>query len=202
MEMTVRAYCPADLSAMREIWNAVVEDGLYFPQTEPLSEQEAAAFFKEQSFCGVAEREGEVIGLYTIGRCGHIANASYAVKASARGNHVGGGAGAPLPRRRAGAGLSVSSSKTTWSKPIMARSICMRSWGLCRWARFPAASGKRTTGATGMRISSCSATRCRGFCTACTKPGENKKAAFRNFFAESCLFYFITMPSVNKGKYA
>lgn len=90
METTVRAYCPADLSAMREIWNAVVEDGLYFPQTEPLSEQEAAAFFKEQSFCGVAEREGEVIGLYTIGRCGHIANASYAVKASARGNHVGG----------------------------------------------------------------------------------------------------------------
>lgn len=90
METTVRAYCPADLSAMREIWNAVVEDGLYFPQTEPLSEQEAAAFFKEQSFCGVAEREGEIIGLYTIGRCGHIANASYAVKASARGNHVGG----------------------------------------------------------------------------------------------------------------
>ena len=37
---------------------------------------------------------GEIVGLYilhpnNIGRCGHIANASYAVKADCRGKHIG-----------------------------------------------------------------------------------------------------------------
>lgn len=52
-------------------------------------------FFAAQSFCGVAEdEEGRVLGLYilhpnNVGRCGHIANASYAVSGSARGKHIG-----------------------------------------------------------------------------------------------------------------
>jgi len=39
------------------------------------------AFFASQSYCGVAEDEGKVVGLYilhpnNVGRCGHICNAS------------------------------------------------------------------------------------------------------------------------------
>lgn len=90
----VRGYTPADIPAMTTIWNEVVRDGVAFPQTEELSPAEAAAFFASQSFCGVAEDESGVQGLYilhpnNVGRCGHIANASYAVASAARGCRVG-----------------------------------------------------------------------------------------------------------------
>ncbi len=96
MEVIIRKYGPNDLSDMVWIWNEVVEDGIAFPQTEPLTMAEGERFFCEQSYCGVAENTetGEVLGLYilhpnNIGRCGHISNASYAVKRSARGGHIG-----------------------------------------------------------------------------------------------------------------
>lgn len=93
-EIIIRAYGEQDLPQMTEIWNAVVEDALYFPQVEPMSLKEAGAFFAEQSFTGVAVRGDEVLGLYilhpnNIGRCGHICNASYAVKQGCRGQHIG-----------------------------------------------------------------------------------------------------------------
>ncbi len=81
---------------MIAIWNAVVEEGVAFPQTELLDVTSGAAFFAQQSFTGVAAdtQSGEIVGLYilhpnNIGRCGHIANASYAVKAEQRGQHIG-----------------------------------------------------------------------------------------------------------------
>jgi ribosomal protein S18 acetylase RimI-like enzyme len=81
---------------MIEIWNQVVEEGIAFPQTEPLAMKEGELFFGEQTYCGVAENSGskEILGLYilhpnNVGRCGHISNASYAVKSSARGCHIG-----------------------------------------------------------------------------------------------------------------
>ena len=95
MTITVRKYTPADLTAAAEIWNEVVRDGVAFPQTEPLTETTGAEFFAAQSHTGVAVNErGEILGLYilhpnNVGRCGHIANASYAVAGSARGKHIG-----------------------------------------------------------------------------------------------------------------
>lgn len=90
----VRTYETADIPAMVEIWNEVVEDGIAFPQEETLDLQSGTAFFAEQSHCGVAVDDGQVIGLYilhpnNIGRCGHIANASYAVGSAARGKGAG-----------------------------------------------------------------------------------------------------------------
>ena len=43
---------------------------------------------------GVADDNGTVVGLYilhpnNVGRCGHIANASYAVDSACRGKHIG-----------------------------------------------------------------------------------------------------------------
>lgn len=95
MNLHIRAYTGQDLPEMAAIWNAVVEAADAFPQSEPLPETEAAAFFAGQSYTGVAEdASGAIVGLYilhpnNVGRCGHIANASFAVDAARRGEHIG-----------------------------------------------------------------------------------------------------------------
>ncbi len=91
MRWRVEGWQQQDLAELCRIWNRVVEDGMAFPQTEPLTEAAGRAFFEGQSFTGTArDEEGRVRGLYilhpnNVGRCGHIANASYAVAADARG---------------------------------------------------------------------------------------------------------------------
>lgn len=96
MNIIIREHNENDIAAMAEIWNGVVEEGVAFPQTETLSDEEAAEFFASQSYSGVAENceNGEIIGLYilhpnNVGRCGHICNASYAVRSDLRGMHIG-----------------------------------------------------------------------------------------------------------------
>lgn len=95
MEFFVRPYRAEDIPAMNAIWNRVVEDGVAFPQEEFLTEESGAEFFAAQSLSAVAcSAAGEVLGLYilhpnNIGRCGHICNASYAVRADLRGRHIG-----------------------------------------------------------------------------------------------------------------
>ncbi len=96
MKISIRAYRETDVPAMNAIWNEVVEEGIAFPQEELLTEETGAAFFAGQTHCGVAEDEdtGRVLGLYilhpnNVGRCGHICNASYAVKKGCRGLHIG-----------------------------------------------------------------------------------------------------------------
>ena len=93
-QLIVREYRPEDLPALVRIWNEVVEEGVAFPQEEFLDERSGRAFFAAQSYCGVAVADGRVVGLYilhpnNIGRCGHIANASYAVDSACRGEHIG-----------------------------------------------------------------------------------------------------------------
>ncbi len=96
IQVVVRAYEESDIHDMIAVWNEVVEEGVAFPQEEYLTEQSGSAFFAEQSFCGVAieQKTGKSLGLYilhpnNIGRCGHIANASYAVASASRGLHIG-----------------------------------------------------------------------------------------------------------------
>ena len=101
-EVLIRLFAPSDIPVMREIWNDVVADGRAFPQEELLSsDAEALEFFESQTATAVAVTpdahelsQDEVLGLYilhpnNIGRCGHIANTSYAVSKTARGRHVG-----------------------------------------------------------------------------------------------------------------
>ena len=92
--MEIRAYTQEDIPAMITIWNEVVEDGVAFPQEDYLDEPSGGEFFAGQSYTGVAEENGRVVGLYilhpnNIGRCGHICNASYAVSRAERGRHIG-----------------------------------------------------------------------------------------------------------------
>src|SRR5690625_1823364 len=79
---------------MVRIWNEIVEEGIAFPQEDLLTVDDARSFFAKQSYTGIAEENGEILGLYivhpnNVGRCGHIANASYGVKSSQRGKQIG-----------------------------------------------------------------------------------------------------------------
>lgn len=95
MEIVVRKYCSEDIKQAVSIWNEIVEEGVAFPQLDLLDEKTGEEFFQSQSYTGVAvDENGAVVGLYilhpnNIGRCGHLCNASYAVKKNLRGQHIG-----------------------------------------------------------------------------------------------------------------
>lgn len=95
MDIEIKQYTKNNVQPVNEIWNEVVEEGIAFPQTELLDEKTGDEFFQSQSFTGVAyDKNGEAAGVYilhpnNVGRCGHICNASYAVKGTMRGRHIG-----------------------------------------------------------------------------------------------------------------
>ncbi len=96
MDIGVRAFVKDDIVEVIHIWNEVVEEGVAFPQLDVLTVSSGEVFFLEQSFTGIAYDtiSNEIVGLYilhpnNIGRCGHICNASYAVKKGLRGQHIG-----------------------------------------------------------------------------------------------------------------
>ncbi len=96
MNIEIRAYDKNDIADAIYIWNEVVQDGIAFPQMILLTESSGEEFFSEQSFTGIAydTDSKEMVGLYilhpnNVGRCGHICNASYAVKKGMRGQHIG-----------------------------------------------------------------------------------------------------------------
>ncbi len=96
MNIKIRAYTSSDVSDAIQIWNTVVEDGIAFPQEEYLDTVTGDEFFKSQTYTGIAYEEDTniIVGLYilhpnNVGRCGHICNASYAVKKETRGQHIG-----------------------------------------------------------------------------------------------------------------
>lgn len=96
MQLEIEQYQKNVVRQAAAVWNEVVEEGVAFPQTELLDDESGDAFFASQSFTGVARdaETGEIVGLYilhpnNVGRCGHICNASYAVKSGLRGQHIG-----------------------------------------------------------------------------------------------------------------
>ncbi len=95
MSIYVRKFEKKDLPEMIEIWNEIVEEGIAFPQVEILTADSGEKFFASQTYCAIAyDEDGTVCGLYilhpnNVGRCGHISNASYAVKSSARNMGIG-----------------------------------------------------------------------------------------------------------------
>lgn len=96
MNIDIRTYGKTDITESIAIWNEVVQDGVAFPQMDLLTEISGDEFFMQQSFTGIAydTDSNEIVGLYilhpnNIGRCGHICNASYAVKKGMRGHHIG-----------------------------------------------------------------------------------------------------------------
>lgn len=75
--MKIRKYSENDVPAMIRIWNEVVEEGVAFPQLELLDKESGRAFFAAQTYCGVADDNGTVVGLYilhpnNVGRAGTL----------------------------------------------------------------------------------------------------------------------------------
>ena len=96
MNYKIKQLEKSDIKQAIDIWNDVVTEGAAFPQTELLNEVSGLEFFNSQSFTGLAydENSSEIVGLYilhpnNVGRCGHIANASYVVKKDKGGQHIG-----------------------------------------------------------------------------------------------------------------
>jgi ribosomal protein S18 acetylase RimI-like enzyme len=96
MEIQVRAFRKEDIGEMVAVWNEIVEEGVAFPQEELLNARSGFLFFIGQTYCAVAcgQPNGQILGLYilhpnNVGRCGHICNASYAVRSGCRGLHIG-----------------------------------------------------------------------------------------------------------------
>ncbi len=95
MNISVRKWKENDLADMVDIWNEVIEEGNAFPYEETLTLESAKVLFQSQTHSAVAVDEGgRIYGLYVlhpnnVGRCGHICNASYAVRGSCRGLHIG-----------------------------------------------------------------------------------------------------------------
>lgn len=94
MEVKIRAYTSSDCPQATALWNQIVEQGDSFPGDRPLGLQEADQFFLAQTFTGCACQGERLLGLYVlhpnnIGRCAHIANASYAVDGGTRGLGIG-----------------------------------------------------------------------------------------------------------------
>lgn len=89
----IRKFEKKDIQEMMRIWNDVVLEGNAFPQRETMNEEQAYSFFSSQ-YSAVYEDNGKIEGLYilhpnNVGRCSHIANASYAVDRKVRGKHIG-----------------------------------------------------------------------------------------------------------------
>ncbi|MFA6815282.1 MAG: GNAT family N-acetyltransferase [Lentisphaeria bacterium] len=94
--IVLRKFREEDVGAMNALWNAVVDEGVAFPQLEMLNLQSGGEFFASQTYTGVAEDLDQcgILGLYilhpnNVGRCGHICNASYVVKSGLRNQHIG-----------------------------------------------------------------------------------------------------------------
>ena len=94
MEITIREYQEKDIPKMTEIWNQVIDQGAAFPGMELLSQEDMRSYLERQTLAACACDGDSVVGMYVlhpnnIGRCAHIANASFAVDQSHKGRGVG-----------------------------------------------------------------------------------------------------------------
>lgn len=93
MEITFGPFGEENLAAMRQIWNDILQDGLAFPGEEPYTPAGFEEMLALQSSVGCLFASGRLAGYYVlhpnnIGRCGHVANASYAIAKEYRGQKL------------------------------------------------------------------------------------------------------------------
>lgn len=93
MTILFSTYTPECLKQMTDMWNAVLLDGDAFPGEEYYSEANFADYLNRQSLVTCAWWEEELVGFFVvhpnnIGRCEHIANASYVIDKKFRGKGI------------------------------------------------------------------------------------------------------------------
>ena len=94
MQLSLRPLGLTDVPEAARIWNVIIEEADSFPDDAALTDEQAAAMFGRQTETVCAFDGERMIGVYILhpnnfGRCGHIANASYAVDFGYRDKGVG-----------------------------------------------------------------------------------------------------------------
>lgn len=95
--ITIRRAKPGDVEALQAIFNEIVKEGTTFLTVEPVSLQHIQQMWlsaQAEAYVAYDQESGEITGAYLLkanapGRGGHIANATYMVKAGHRGRGVG-----------------------------------------------------------------------------------------------------------------
>lgn len=93
MNISFRAYKKDDIGLLKDIWNVILVDGVAFPGENLYEEKDFENMLEEQSAVTCILVDNKVVGYYilhpnNIGRCSHIANASYAISKEYRGKKL------------------------------------------------------------------------------------------------------------------
>lgn len=94
MNIEFRSYNNENLEKMRMMWNDIIEDGVAFPGTDLLSKEIFNQMISQQDAVNCMFVDEILAGYYilhpnNIGRCSHVANASYVLDKTMRGKHLG-----------------------------------------------------------------------------------------------------------------
>ncbi len=94
MNISFREYKNDDVELLKDLWNDILTDGVAFPGINLYEITDFQEMLEEQSAVTCMLLDGKVIGYYVlhpnnIGRCSHIANASYMLSKECRGKHLG-----------------------------------------------------------------------------------------------------------------
>lgn len=92
--MFFRRYLESDIKDMTRQWNIILEDGVAFPGTELYDEESFKEMLEQQTVVRCMIIDDQVAGFYilhpnNIGRCSHVANASFILDPAFRGLHLG-----------------------------------------------------------------------------------------------------------------
>ncbi len=93
MNLTFRAYQKEDVALLKEIWNDILVNSNAFPGEKCYETDEFENMLEEQSAVTCILADNEVAGYYilhpnNIGRCSHVANASFAISKEFRGKKL------------------------------------------------------------------------------------------------------------------
>ncbi|WP_394526073.1 GNAT family N-acetyltransferase [Lacrimispora sp. JR3] len=93
MNVTFRTYQKEDVELLKEIWNDILMEGNAFPGEKLCEKEEFEEMLASQSAVTCILVEDQVAGYYIlhpnhIGRCGHVANASFAIAREFRGRKL------------------------------------------------------------------------------------------------------------------
>jgi ribosomal protein S18 acetylase RimI-like enzyme len=95
MEMTIRRAADSDRDAIWEIFREVIAVGETYPLDQNISREDALVYwFQRQAHVFVAEKDGGIVGSYTLhlnqsGAGAHVANAGFIVANDTRWQGIG-----------------------------------------------------------------------------------------------------------------
>ena len=94
MEITFRPYSKEDIPVLTALRNEVLSDGVAFPGEVLYNEPDFSEYMGQQTAVNCMLADGKIAGYYilhpnNIGRCSHVANASYLMDKRFRGQHLG-----------------------------------------------------------------------------------------------------------------